>query len=140
MLFVCSKSFHKKKINRLEIVLIAILLSWRSHPETPESDFEQVKNSFQRNSVTYRMPCHATGHFVFGHCECYGFERVFFTLHSFLLVLRPPQASSSTSKLAELHADLRNIALAKLIVWISTIHKRGIVVGSIYSLQLAGFV
>ena len=71
------------------------------------------KNSFRRNSVTYRMPCHAIGHFVFwshhvtysrschtsGHLmiyrECYGFERAFFTLafftlHSFLLVLRLP--------------------------------------------------
>ena len=72
------------------------------------------KKSFQRNSVTYGMPCHAIGHFVFyyhhvtyrmpchasGHLviyhKCYGFERAFFTLrrfftlHSVLLVLRLP--------------------------------------------------
>ena len=61
------------------------------------------QNSFRRNPVTYGTPCHAIGHFVFcynhvtyrtpchasGHlviyCECYGFERAFFTLRRFLL-------------------------------------------------------
>ena len=63
------------------------------------------KNSFRRNSVTYRMSCHAIGHFVFwchhvtysrschtsGHLMIYResfFTQAFFTLHSFLLVLR----------------------------------------------------
>ena len=61
-----------------------------------------VKNSFKRNSVTYWTSCHAIHHFGFyydhviyrtpcyacGHlvnCECYGFERAFFTLRCFLL-------------------------------------------------------
>ena len=63
--------------------------------------FEQVKNSFQKNSVTYGMPCHTIGHFfLVSPCylhdampcqwylviyrECYGFERAFFTLRCFL--------------------------------------------------------
>ena len=36
-------------------------------------------------------------------------------------------AGSSTKKLALLHADLRNISPARLFVWITTIHKRGVV-------------
>ena len=78
------------------------------------ADSKQAKTPFWRNSVTYGTPCHAIGHFVFyyhhvtyrtpchasGHLviyrECSGFERAFstlrrfFTLHSFLLVSRPP--------------------------------------------------
>ena len=76
--------------------------------------FEQAKNLFQRNSVTYRTPCRAIGDFVVwyhhvtyrtpwhvsGHLviyrEWYEFERAFFLsqaffmLHSFLMVSRPP--------------------------------------------------
>ena len=33
--------------------------------------------------VTYRKPYHASGHLAI-YRECYGFERVFFTLRSFL--------------------------------------------------------
>ena len=40
-------------------------------------------------------------------------------------------AISSTSKLAGLHAGLWYIAPARLFVWITTIHKRGMVVSSI---------
>ena len=40
-------------------------------------------------------------------------------------------AGSSTSKLAGLHADLRNIVPVWLFVWITTIHKRGMVAGFI---------
>ena len=66
---------------------------------------------FWCHHVTYRMPCHASGHLVIYH-ECYGFERAFFTLRHFLPYT--PSccfqgflgASSSTSKLAKLHADL----------------------------------
>ena len=47
----------------------------------------------------------------------------------FYLTLLPffqgfPGAVSSTSKLAVLHADLRNIVPARLFVWITTINKR----------------
>ena len=38
-------------------------------------------------------------------------------------------AGSSTSRLAGFHADLRNIVLAWLFVWITTIHKRVILAG-----------
>ena len=63
--------------------------------------------------VTYRMPCHASGHVVI-YSECYGFERVFFTLRRFLPYTPScwfqglPGDGSSTSKLAGLHAGLRN--------------------------------
>ena len=33
--------------------------------------------------LTGRQPCHASGHLVI-YCECYGFERVFFTLRCLL--------------------------------------------------------
>ena len=103
------------------------------------------KSSFRRNSVTYGTPHHAIGHFVFWYCECYGFERTFygFLLSGiFYLTLLPGfyGAGSSSSKLAGLHADLRNIVPAQLFFWITKIHKRGIVVGSVYGLQLAGYV
>ena len=66
---------------------------------------------FWYDHVTYRTPCHASGHLV--NRECYGFGRTFFTL-IFYLKLLPAGfkvslgAGSSTSKLTELHADLRN--------------------------------
>ena len=47
--------------------------------------FEQVKNSFWRNSVTYGTPCDVIYHFDFWfYRKCYGFERPFFTLRPFL--------------------------------------------------------
>ena len=79
-------------------------------------------------SVTYETLCHSSGHLVI-YRECYRFERTFFysqtyfTLHPFLLSQSLPEAGSSTSKLAELHADLRNIAPVRLCAWITTIHK-----------------
>ena len=86
--------------------------------------------------VTYRTLCHASGHLVI-YRECYGFERVFFTLRCFL-PYTPfcwfwgfPGAGSSTSKLARLHTDHRNVAPTGLFVWITTIHKRVILVGFI---------
>ena len=109
--------------------------------------------------MTYRTPCHARGHFVFwlspspcyledvcrasGHlvhlviyCECYGFERVFFTLRLIYFTLLPAsikaslEAVISTSMLTGLYADLRNIAPARLFVWITAIHKRFVIAGS----------
>ena len=90
------------------------------------------KKPFGRNSVTYRTPCHARGHFVFllspcylqdttpchacGHLviyrECQGFERVFFTLRRFLPYTPScqfqglPGAGSLTLKLAGFQLDI----------------------------------
>ena len=70
--------------------------------------------------------------------ECYGFKRVFFYSQAFLPYTPSccfqslSGASSSTSKIAGLHDDYWNIALARLLHWITAIHKRGILVGSIY--------
>ena len=94
-------------MNRLKIISIASI-----HHATKASQlknllviflgFKQVKNSFRRNSVTDRAPCHAIGHFAFwcyhvtyrtschasGHLviyrKCYGFKKAFFTLTRFL--------------------------------------------------------
>ena len=64
-------------------------------------------HSLCSNCITYGTPCHARGH---RHCpptlyrECYGFERAFFysqaffTLHSFLLLSRPPWDRQFTLK------------------------------------------
>ena len=87
-------------------------------------------------SVTYKMLCHASGHLVI-NCECYWYERAIFTLSRFLAYIPScwfqgfPGASSSTSKLAGLHASLQNIALACLFLWITTIHNKNMLVGSI---------
>ena len=48
--------------------------------------------------------------------ECYGFERSFFTLHSFMPFSRLPWASSSALKVAELPAEVRNTDSAHLLV------------------------
>ena len=87
--------------------------------------------------------CHAmplvTRHFPSTlYCECYGFESAFFTHWHFLLYTPSccfqglPGAGSSPWKVAGLHADHQNIALAWLLFWITAINKRGILVGSIY--------
>ena len=71
-------------------------------------------------------------------CECYGFESAFFTHRPFLLYSPSccfqglPGAGSSASKVAGLHADHWNIALARLLFRITAINKRSILVGSIY--------
>ena len=85
--------------------------------------------------------CHAVGHQVLPttfYRECYGYQRVFFTLRRFLpdtpccWLQGFPGASSSTWKLAGLHADHRNIVPAQLLCRMRVIHKRGILIGSIY--------
>ena len=70
--------------------------------------------------MTYRMPCHARG-FVFfhhGHVTCRALCRASGHLGHLvvLLVSSLSGAGSSTLMLAGLHADLRNIAPARLFV------------------------
>ena len=83
--------------------------------------------------ITYGTSCHARGHGHFPptlYRECYGFERAFFTLKPFLPYISSccfqdlPGTGSSPSKVAGLHADHRNIALARLLFWNTAIHKR----------------
>ena len=55
---------------------------------------------FWYHHVTYRTPCHASGHLVI-YRECYGFERAFFTFHSsFLLVSRLPRGREFNLKVS----------------------------------------
>ena len=132
--FLRSKSFLKKK------------LSWNCPDNLIYNTTEKLLSEkirglrdamprlwllcFLHHRVTYRVPCHPSGHLVI-YCECYRFERAFFTLRRFLLYTpscwfnASLRAGSSTSKVAGLHADLWNIAPARLFVWITTIHKRG---------------
>ena len=62
-------------------------------------------------------------------------ESVFYSQTFFYLTLLSAEfkdslaAAGSALKLAGLHADLRSITPARLFVWITTIHKRGIVAG-----------
>ena len=99
-----------------------------------------------RTCVTYRMPCYARGHLP-SHdgtshlpftASTTDWRECFFTLRRFLPYTPSccfqslSGASSSTSKIAGLHDDYWNIALARLLHWITAIHKRGILVGSIY--------
>ena len=89
---------------------------------------------FYYHHVTYRRPCHASGHLVI-YCECYGFERAFFTLKRFLLYTPScwfqglPGAGSLTLKLAGLHADLQNIAQPNYLFKSQQSTKRVIVAG-----------
>ena len=77
---------------------------------------------------TYRTLCRSSGNLVTCH-ECYRFEIAFFTLRRFLPCVPSgffqgfPDASSSTSKIAGLHADLRNIYQTSPFVWITKIQK-----------------
>ena len=96
-IFVHSKSFHKNKINMLEIVLIAsstILLTCTPFNLPMENinlgtNFSTTKTPFRETPwLTERhamllTECHASGHLVI-YQECYGFERAFFTLSRFL--------------------------------------------------------
>ena len=73
----------------------------------------EVTLHFYYHHVTYRTPCHASGHLVI-YRECYG--------GVFCLTLLPASfkaylgAGNSTSRLAGLHNDLRNIAPDRLFV------------------------
>ena len=95
--------------------------------------------------VTYRTLCHTIGHQLLHIQLCYHrccrFERAFFYSQAFFyFTLLPaffkasPGASSSTSRLAGLHADLWNIVPAQLFAWITASF---IQVGSIQGLGLA---
>ena len=166
--FFALKIFSLKKINWLEIALITsftILLKCIYSTLLIQAFFLLDKINFWRNYVTYRMPCHTIGHFVFWYHHvtynlqeampvviewsttsamdlrgCFLLSGIFY-LTILLAVFRASLgAGSSTSKLAGPHADLQNIALARLFVWITTIHKRGIVVGSIQGLWLTSCV
>ena len=91
--------------------------------------------------VTYRTPCYVSGHQVLPtkpcYHKCYGFERASFTLRCFLPYTPSccPQgllgAGTSPSKAAGLHPDHWNIIPAWLLLRMTTIQKRGIVVGSV---------
>ena len=69
---------------------------------------------------TYRTSCHTIGHQtlpIHPLPRVHQFERAFFTL---------------PTKVPGFHSDHRNIAPARLFFWIIAIHKRGILIGSIY--------
>ena len=74
-------------------------------------------------------------------------QAFFYPCRSFRTFLTQPAfikasvgASSSSLKFPGLHAGPRNTDPVYQFVWVTTIHKRGIVVGSIYGLLLAGSV
>ena len=73
--------------------------------------------------ISYRTPCYSIVHQVLPTqplprvlrtLESVFYSQTFLTLHSFLLFQGLPGTGSSTSKLAGLHPDLWNIALAQL--------------------------
>ena len=105
--------------------------------------FKQIKKFLWKNSVTYGTPCHASGHLVTASATDL---RLFFTLRRFFYFTLLPasfkvslRACSPTTKLTGFHADLRNIAPARLFAWITAIHKRLIMVDFIYRSWLAGW-
>ena len=113
------------------------------------ADSKQPKTSFGKNSVTYGTSCHARGYFVLLLSPCYlqdtmscqssssdllwvlriwisdFYSQVFFTLHSFLLVSRPPWGQQFNLKFSRVSCwYFWNIASVRLFVWITTIHKK----------------
>ena len=60
-------------------------------PKTPFGTLRDLRDAMPRHwslcfyyhHVTYRTPCHVSGHLVI-YRECYGFGRAFFTLRCFL--------------------------------------------------------
>ena len=128
-----------KQVKNLLVILLTLNKS-KTFGETPwltGHHATPLVTFFWCHRVTYRTPCHASGHLVI-YRECCRFERAFLTLRCFVPYTPScwfqgfPGAGSSTSKLAGLYADLRNIAPTRLFVWITAIYKRDIVVGSIY--------
>ena len=121
------------------------------------ADVSKLKNSFWRNSMTYGTPCQAIGHFVFLLSPCYLQDtmpcqwtssdfllwvlriwesdfntQAFFTLHSFLLVSRPPWGRQFNLNISSVSCwYFQNIAPAQLFVWIKTIHNKNMLVRSI---------
>ena len=113
--------------------------------------FVRVSNSYQlypdcypslcSTCVTYGTLCHAIGHQLLPThpftASATDLRERFLLSGVFYLALLPAVfkaslgAGSSTSRLAGLHGDLRTITPARLFVWITAIHKRFILVGSI---------
>ena len=74
--FLYMQNLFIKKVNWFRVVLITsfyctesknllVIFAGLENLLFIFADFEQVKNSIRRNSLTYGMPCHAIGHFVF---------------------------------------------------------------------------
>ena len=78
--------------------------------------------------VTYGTSCHARSQRDFPPFSLSG---VFYLALLSAVFKASLGADSSISKLAGLYADLQNITLARLFAWITAIHKRFILVGSI---------
>ena len=107
-------------IDRFRIIVIFLLIDGcflNRYKNLPAifTGSKQSKTPFERNSLTYGTPCHARGCFVFLLSPCYlqdtmpcqwsssdlpwvlriweriFYSQAFFALHSFPLVLRPPQ-------------------------------------------------
>ena len=99
---------------------------------------------FNVTSATYGALCHASGHLLI-YRECYGFGRAFFTLRCFLpctpscFLKGFPGDDNSTSKSAGFRDDLQIIALVRLFVWKTVIHK-GFICGRFYLTTRAGQV
>ena len=134
--FLRSKSFRKKKNQTNK-------LAWNCHDNLIYFTTEKLLSEklcylrdptsshwslcFLHHHVTYR-----TMSLMVIYRECYGFERAFIYLTLLPAGFKASlEARSSTSKFAGLHAYPQNIAPAWLFVWVTAIHKRGIVVGSI---------
>ena len=133
-----------KQVKNLLVIFLTLNKSKASFGETPwltEGHATPLVTSFFVVTMLlgkpWRMPCHACGHLVI-YRESYGFERAFLTFRRFKPYTPScwfqsfPGAGSSTSELARLHADLQNIAPARLFPWITAIPKRAIMIGSIY--------
>ena len=124
--FSRAKSFCKK--NRPEIALITsftILLTCTPINSCVKQKLLLEKLCELRNA----MPCHWSSSVLPGVLQIWEsvfYSEAFFTLHS-CCFHGSLGADSSTSKLAGLYANLWNIAPIRLFVWITKIHKRGMV-------------
>ena len=101
---------------------------------------------FYYHHVTYRTPCHVSGQLVIfiprvlQIWESVFYSQGFFPLHSFLLVLRPPWGRQFSLNISRASCwYFRNIVLARLFIWITTIHNKKIRVTFMYGLRPAKY-
>ena len=92
---LASHSADFKQVKNLVIILLTLKKSNKIDRVLINSQILAAnKNSFWRNSVTYRTPCHAVGHFVFWchhvtyRTPCHTSDHlVIYSIHDFAVIL-----------------------------------------------------
>ena len=117
---VSIASIHDTTKSKLTSYFCNKLKTWRNSVTYGTPCYAIGHFVFWYNHVTYRTPCHASGHLVTASAT--DLRERFLLSGVFYLTFLPAGfkaslgAGSSTSRLARLHANLRNIAPVRLFV------------------------